>query len=109
MSTAVAPRARWRRLPARSLIWLVQLYRVWISPITPPSCRFTPTCSEYAVEALAQRGAVVGLALTVARVAKCAPWHAGGWDPVPERRGERRTQGHDESTSTTPQDELRSE
>ena len=93
--------------PARALAWVVQLYRVWISPLTPPSCRFTPTCSEYAVEALRQRGAVVGLGLTVVRVLKCAPWHPGGWDPVPERRSVRRE--HEQTTSRTRQDELRSE
>lgn len=81
---------RWRGAPARALVWLVQLYRVWISPLTPPSCRFTPTCSEYAVDALRERGAVVGLGLAVVRVAKCAPWHPGGWDPVPPRPGGRR-------------------
>jgi putative membrane protein insertion efficiency factor len=72
-------------LPARALVALVQLYRVWVSPLLLPSCRFTPTCSEYAVDALRTRGAVVGLGLTVVRVVKCAPWHPGGWDPVPPR------------------------
>lgn len=76
-----------RRLPARVLIFLIELYRTYVSPLRLPTCRFTPTCSEYAVEALRTHGAVKGSALTVVRLVKCAPWHPGGWDPVPERRG----------------------
>ncbi|QCQ93065.1 membrane protein insertion efficiency factor YidD [Rhodococcus sp. SGAir0479] len=76
-----------RRLPARVLIFLIELYRTYVSPLRLPTCRFTPTCSEYAVEALRTHGAVKGSALTVVRLVKCAPWHSGGWDPVPERRG----------------------
>lgn len=51
-----------------------------------PSCRFDPTCSSYAVEALRTRGAVFGTVLALVRVIKCAPWHPGGWDPVPPAR-----------------------
>ncbi|MFF0817756.1 membrane protein insertion efficiency factor YidD [Rhodococcus sp. NPDC003318] len=74
-----------RRAPARALIFCIELYRTYVSPTRMPTCRFTPTCSEYAVDALRQRGAVIGLALTVARLLKCGPWHRGGWDPVPSR------------------------
>ncbi|WP_083873820.1 membrane protein insertion efficiency factor YidD [Nocardia paucivorans] len=74
------------RLPANTLIFLIELYRTYVSPTRLPVCRFIPTCSEYAVTALRTRGLVVGLALTVVRLAKCAPWHPGGWDPVPPRR-----------------------
>ncbi|MFI9507528.1 membrane protein insertion efficiency factor YidD [Nocardia sp. NPDC052566] len=73
------------RLPARALIFLIELYRTYVSPTRMPVCRFTPTCSEYAVTALRTRGLFVGLGLTAVRLAKCAPWHPGGWDPVPER------------------------
>ncbi|MFC4123943.1 membrane protein insertion efficiency factor YidD [Nocardia rhizosphaerae] len=73
------------RLPANTLIFLIELYRTYVSPTRMPICRFTPTCSEYAVTALRTRGLIVGSALTVVRLAKCAPWHPGGWDPVPER------------------------
>ncbi|MGF7122085.1 membrane protein insertion efficiency factor YidD [Rhodococcus sp. AG1013] len=76
-----------RRFPARVLIFLIELYRTYVSPLRLPTCRFTPTCSEYAVDALRTHGAVKGSALTVVRIVKCAPWHPGGWDPVPERRG----------------------
>ncbi len=74
------------RIPAKALIFLIELYRTYISPTRMPVCRFTPTCSEYAVTALRTRGLFVGLGLTAVRLAKCAPWHPGGWDPVPERK-----------------------
>ncbi|MEV6770877.1 membrane protein insertion efficiency factor YidD [Nocardia sp. NPDC051030] len=73
------------RLPAKALIFLIELYRTYISPTRMPVCRFTPTCSEYAVTALRTRGLFVGLGLAAVRLAKCAPWHPGGWDPVPEK------------------------
>jgi putative membrane protein insertion efficiency factor len=72
-------------LAARIVIFPIELYRDYVSPTRMPTCRFTPSCSEYAVTALRERGVVVGLALTVVRLLKCAPWHPGGWDPVPER------------------------
>jgi uncharacterized protein len=68
------------------LIFLIQLYRHMVSPLRLPTCRFTPTCSQYAVEALAEFGLVRGSALAAVRLAKCGPWHRGGWDPIPERR-----------------------
>jgi putative membrane protein insertion efficiency factor len=73
-------------MAVRGLIFLIQLYRHMVSPMRLPTCRFTPTCSQYAVEALAQFGLVRGSGLAVVRLAKCGPWHRGGWDPVPERR-----------------------
>ncbi|ONM49073.1 membrane protein insertion efficiency factor YidD [Nocardia donostiensis] len=82
------------RLPADVLIFLIELYRTYVSPTRMPVCRFTPTCSEYAVTALRTRGLVVGLGLTVVRLAKCAPWHPGGWDPVPERKQRARRDEH---------------
>jgi putative membrane protein insertion efficiency factor len=71
----------------RGLIYLIQLYRHMISPLRLPTCRFTPSCSQYAVEALAEFGLLRGTCLAAVRLAKCGPWHRGGWDPVPERRG----------------------
>lgn len=70
---------------ARTLIYCVELYRTMISPLRPASCRFTPTCSQYAVDALGEFGLVRGSWLTLVRLAKCGPWHGGGWDPIPER------------------------
>ncbi|WP_072805808.1 membrane protein insertion efficiency factor YidD [Rhodococcoides yunnanense] len=74
-----------RSLPAQSLIFCIELYRTYVSPLRLPTCRFSPTCSEYAVESLRTHGAMKGSLLAVARLLKCAPWHSGGWDPVPER------------------------
>lgn len=73
-------------LPARVLLAPVNLYRKWISPVLPPSCRFEPSCSAYAVEALSTHGALRGFYLTVRRLLRCGPWHPGGYDPVPPRR-----------------------
>ncbi|MEW6046286.1 MAG: membrane protein insertion efficiency factor YidD [Bacillota bacterium] len=62
---------------------LVRSYRRWMSPVTPPRCRFYPTCSAYAEQALLKYGAVQGSWLAVRRVLRCHPWHPGGYDPVP--------------------------
>ncbi|WP_414635710.1 membrane protein insertion efficiency factor YidD [Actinophytocola sp.] len=71
---------------ARVLLLPVRFYRTWISPVLPPSCRFEPSCSAYAVEALTVHGALRGCLLTLRRLLRCGPWHPGGWDPVPPRR-----------------------
>lgn len=71
---------------ARGVIYLIQLYRHTVSPLRLPTCRFTPTCSQYAVEALSEYGLVHGGWLAMVRLLKCGPWHRGGWDPIPERR-----------------------
>lgn len=73
------------RTLARGVIALIQLYRNTISPLRLPTCRFTPTCSQYAVEALTEYGLLRGAWLAAVRLAKCGPWHPGGWDPIPER------------------------
>ena len=62
---------------------MVKAYRILVSPFLPDSCRFYPTCSEYSIEALKKHGALKGLWLSVKRVSKCHPFHAGGFDPVP--------------------------
>ena len=67
----------------RLLIALVKFYRRYISPLKPPCCRFIPTCSEYALEALQKYGALKGGYLSVRRVLRCNPFHKGGYDPVP--------------------------
>jgi putative membrane protein insertion efficiency factor len=72
-------------LIARVLIGLVRFYQLAVSPWTPPSCRFTPSCSTYAIDALRTHGAVRGLWLAVRRIARCHPWGGFGYDPVPER------------------------
>lgn len=69
----------------RVAVYLIQLYRHMVSPLRPATCRFVPTCSQYAVDALTEYGLIRGGRLAVARLAKCGPWHRGGWDPIPER------------------------
>lgn len=71
------------RVPQRLLIALVQAYRLLLSPWLGSACRFTPTCSAYALEALQTHGAGRGSLLTVHRLMRCHPWCAGGHDPVP--------------------------
>jgi uncharacterized protein len=68
---------------ARSLILLIRGYQVAISPLLPPACRFTPTCSAYAAEAIARYGALKGSGLAARRLARCHPWGGSGHDPVP--------------------------
>jgi uncharacterized protein len=65
------------------LILPIRFYQRFISPLTPPVCRFTPTCSQYAIEALRKHGPVKGLWLAVKRVLRCHPWGGSGYDPVP--------------------------
>ncbi len=69
------------RLPRRLMIGLVRGYQLVLSPHLPRSCRFTPTCSEYAVQAFAQYGALKGSILTVRRLLRCHPWGGHGYDP----------------------------
>ncbi|NIK77438.1 hypothetical protein FHS15_002574 [Paenibacillus castaneae] len=66
----------------------ILFYRKVISPLTPPSCRFYPTCSVYALEAIEKHGAAKGSWLAVKRIARCHPFHSGGYDPVPPVKGE---------------------
>lgn len=68
----------------KPFILLIQFYRRWISPLIPPSCRFYPTCSGYALEAFETKGVLTGSWLTLKRMSKCHPFHPGGYDPVPK-------------------------
>ena len=72
-----------KRVAAWPLLLLVKFYQYCISPYTPPSCRYTPTCSQYAVEALKKYGPIKGGWLTIKRLARCHPWGGSGYDPVP--------------------------
>jgi putative membrane protein insertion efficiency factor len=65
------------------LIGFVRFYQLVLSPLLPASCRYYPTCSVYAIEALDRYGALRGMWLTVCRIGRCHPFHAGGYDPVP--------------------------
>ncbi|MCI6493524.1 MAG: membrane protein insertion efficiency factor YidD [Bacteroidales bacterium] len=62
---------------------LIRFYQVCISPLKPPSCRFTPTCSQYALEAFRKHGPFKGAYLTIRRLLRCHPWGGSGYDPVP--------------------------
>lgn len=79
-------------LPARALLALIRVYQRIFSPALPAlfgsacGCRFTPTCSHYAAEAVREHGAFAGAWLTARRLVKCTPFHPGGFDPVPTRR-----------------------
>ncbi|MFZ9003160.1 MAG: membrane protein insertion efficiency factor YidD [Robiginitalea sp.] len=69
----------------KPLIALVRFYQKFISPLTPPSCRYTPTCSQYAIEALQKHGVFRGGWLAIKRIGSCNPWGGSGYDPVPEK------------------------
>lgn len=76
----------WRLLCAvlsALLLLPIRFYQRCISPLTPPACRFTPTCSQYAVEAIRKHGPFKGLWLAVKRICRCHPWGGSGYDPVP--------------------------
>ena len=94
------------------MIWLVGLYRKFISPLKPPCCRFTPTCSAYAIEAFQKRGFFAGFILMTWRILRCNPFGRGGYDPVPEKgfrayggcrenHGEIKSHSCDKHTDTT--------
>lgn len=65
------------------ILLLIKGYRRFISPLFPPSCRFQPTCSSYAIEAISNYGTIKGSWLAVTRILRCHPFHPGGYDPVP--------------------------
>lgn len=62
---------------------LIKIYQRFISPFFPSSCKFSPSCSKYGIEAINKHGAIKGLVLTVKRILKCNPWSKGGYDPIP--------------------------
>jgi putative membrane protein insertion efficiency factor len=66
---------------------MIRGYQLAISPLLLPSCRYLPSCSDYAIEAISRHGALVGLGLALRRLARCHPWGGSGYDPVPATRG----------------------
>ncbi len=70
----------------KMLLALIKFYRSAISPHTAPSCKYTPTCSQYGLEAIERFGALKGSALTIWRILRCNPFSKGGYDPVPEKK-----------------------
>ena len=93
---------RVRAAPVHALIFVIELYRNMVSPLRLPSCRFTPTCSRYAVDVLSEYGLIRGGWLAGVRLAKCGPWHPGGWDPMPERTGLAMPGGRDSAPGVFP-------
>ncbi len=73
----------------RPLIWLIKFYRKYISPKTPPSCKFTPTCSQYGLEAIERFGAFKGGFMSLWRILRCNPFSKGGYDPVPQKKSKK--------------------
>ena len=73
------------RAARRVVVAPMRVYRALVSPLLGPRCRFAPSCSAYAIEAIETRGVVVGLWLALRRIARCHPLHPGGYDPVPTR------------------------
>jgi len=75
----------------RALSWtlrmMIRCYQLSVSPLLRPSCRYLPSCSDYAAEALGRHGVLVGLGLSLRRLARCHPWGGSGYDPVPATRG----------------------
>ena len=69
--------------PKKSILTMIRFYKREISPMLPPSCRFVPTCSEYAMQAVEKYGAAKGGYLALRRILRCNPFHKGGYDPVP--------------------------
>ncbi|MBE6733207.1 MAG: membrane protein insertion efficiency factor YidD [Ruminococcaceae bacterium] len=77
---------------SKAFIWLIRLYQKGISPKKPSCCRFTPTCSQYAIEAITLHGAFKGSMLSVWRILRCNPFCKGGVDPVPEPKNTKNRQ-----------------
>lgn len=75
----------WVIIIKKIFLLLIRFYRKFISPMKPPTCRFAPTCSQYALEAIENHGAIKGGWLSTKRIAKCHPLHPGGFDPVPKK------------------------
>lgn len=73
------------KLLKKIIIALIRFYQLALSPLKQPTCRFSPTCSQYSIEAIERFGVIKGTYLSVRRILKCHPFHEGGYDPVPEK------------------------
>ena len=75
-----------RKIIIFPFVFLIKIYQFLISPIIGKNCRFNPTCSNYAMEALKKHGLIVGIYYSVKRISKCHPWGGSGYDPVPKKK-----------------------
>ena len=82
-SSARSMRETFKKILIAPFVFLIRFYQVCISPLKPPTCRFTPTCSQYALQAFRKHGVIKGFYLTVKRILRCHPWGGHGYDPVP--------------------------
>ena len=82
-SSARSMRETLKKILIAPFVFLIRFYQVCISPLKPPTCRFTPTCSQYALQAFKKHGVIKGFYLTVKRILRCHPWGGHGYDPVP--------------------------
>lgn len=73
-------------LASRAVLWAIRAYRLLLAPLLGPACRFAPSCSQYTAQCVERFGALRGLWLGARRIARCHPFHPGGYDPPPERR-----------------------
>lgn len=71
-----------RSMPGKAIVALIRLYQRYLSPLLPPSCRFTPSCSQYTIEAISRYGLLKGSFMGAWRILRCHPFSKGGWDPV---------------------------
>jgi putative membrane protein insertion efficiency factor len=85
VSIALPEAPRPTGLPGRVLLVGIGAYRLLLSPLLPAACRYTPSCSAYALEAVEHHGAWGGMRMALGRVLRCHPWHGGGYDPVPRQ------------------------
>jgi uncharacterized protein len=75
-----------KAMPRQTLVAAIRAYKLCVSPLLPPSCRYLPTCSDYAAEAIRRHGACTGTGLALRRLCRCQPWGGSGYDPVPTAR-----------------------
>ena len=95
-------RAALTSAPTHAILAVLRFYRMAISPIRPPVCRYTPSCSAYAVEAIERFGALRGGWLALRRLLRCHPFHRGGHDPVPELVGSDKSKGASPQLTSAP-------
>jgi conserved hypothetical protein YidD len=100
---------RIQRAIRRGFIFPIRLYKRYLSPRLPDACRFEPTCSVYAMEAIEKRGVIVGIGLAIWRILRCNPYSKGGYDPVPLKKKHRHASVYEEDAFRRDEDPNASE